>query len=88
MLSSGLFSIFRCKNGPIKLVFYLLFTLHLLPMLLKVLHLALAGVAQWIVCLPANQRVVGSIPGQGTCLGCRPPGGQVPSRGAWEATTN
>ena len=32
----------------------------------------LAGVAQWIECQPANQRVEGSIPSQGTCLGCRP----------------
>ena len=34
--------------------------------------LALAGVAQWIDCQPANQRVTGLIPGQGTCLGCGP----------------
>ena len=33
---------------------------------------ALAGVAQWIECWPVNQRVAGSIPSQGTCLGCRP----------------
>ena len=33
---------------------------------------ALAGVAQWIVCWPVNLRVAGSIPSQGTCLGCRP----------------
>ena len=33
---------------------------------------ALVGVAQWIECWPANQRVAGSIPRQGTCLGCRP----------------
>ena len=33
---------------------------------------ALADVAQWIECQPANQRVAGSIPSQGTCLGCRP----------------
>ena len=30
---------------------------------------ALAGVAQWIECQPVNQRVTGSIPSQGTCLG-------------------
>ena len=29
---------------------------------------ALAGVAEW----PMNQRVAGSIPSQGTCLGCGP----------------
>ena len=33
---------------------------------------ALAAVAQWIRCQPANQRVAGSIPSQGTCLGCGP----------------
>ena len=33
---------------------------------------ALAGVAQWIEHGTANQRVAGSIPSQGTCLGCRP----------------
>ena len=34
--------------------------------------IALAGVAQWIECHPGNQRFTGSIPSQGTCLGCRP----------------
>ena len=33
---------------------------------------ALAGVAQWIERRPVNHRVTGSIPSQGTCLGCRP----------------
>ena len=44
-------------------------------MLLKMVRLhslALADVAQWIECQPANQRVSGSIDSQGTCLGCRP----------------
>ena len=35
-------------------------------------YLALAGVAQWIEYRLANQRVAGSIPSQGTCLGCGP----------------
>ena len=35
-------------------------------------HMALAGVAQWIELQPVNQRVTGSIPSQGTCLGCVP----------------
>ena len=35
-------------------------------------YFVLAGVAQWIECQPANQRVTGSIPSQGTCVGCRP----------------
>ena len=30
------------------------------------------GVAHWIECQPANQRVTGSIPSQGICLGCGP----------------
>ena len=30
---------------------------------------ALTGVAQWIEHQPANQRVISSIPSQGTCLG-------------------
>ena len=33
---------------------------------------ALACLAQWIECWPVNQRVAGSIPSQGTCLGRRP----------------
>ena len=41
-------------------------------LLLKAFSCALAGVAQWIECGPVNQRVTGSIPNQGTCLGCRP----------------
>ena len=32
---------------------------------------SLAGIAQWIECQPANQRVAGSIPSQGTCPSCR-----------------
>ena len=32
----------------------------------------LAGVAQWIEHRPVNQRVTGSFPSQGTCLGCGP----------------
>ena len=32
----------------------------------------LAGVAQWIECWPAKQKVSGSIPSQGTCLSCGP----------------
>ena len=40
----------------------------------------LAGVAQWTECPPANQRVTGLIPSQGTCLGCRP----GPQQGAHE----
>ena len=32
--------------------------------------IALAGVAQWIEHRPVNQKVTGSIPSQGTCLGC------------------
>ena len=35
-------------------------------------HWSPAGVSQWIEHQPANQRVAGSIPSQGTCLGHRP----------------
>ena len=38
----------------------------------KLANFAPAGVAQWIEHWPANQRVAGSIPSQGTCLGCGP----------------
>ena len=31
----------------------------------------LAGVTQWVEHWPPNQKVAGSIPGQGTCLVCR-----------------
>ena len=34
--------------------------------------LALTGVAQWVGCRPADQKVPGPIPGQGACLGHRP----------------
>ena len=34
--------------------------------------LVLTGVVQWIEHQPENQRVTGSIPSQGTCLGCGP----------------
>ena len=38
----------------------------------KLVSLALVGVAQWIECQPANQRVTSLIPSQGTYLGCGP----------------
>ena len=41
-------------------------------MVLNSFTVALAGVAQWIECQPANQKVAGLIPSQGTCLGCGP----------------
>ena len=36
------------------------------------LNVALADVAQWVERRPANQSVTGSIPSQGTCMGCEP----------------
>ena len=47
---------------------------------------ALAGVAWWIECQPANHKVADSIPRQGTCLGCRP----GPQQGAqdWQPHTD
>ena len=32
----------------------------------------LAGVAQWVECQPANQKVANLIPGHGRCLSCGP----------------
>ena len=43
------------------------------------LRKALAGVAQWIEYWPVKLGVAGSIPSQGTCLGC----GQGPQWGAY-----
>ena len=34
--------------------------------------LSLTGVTQWVGHRPANHKVAGLIPGQGTCLGCGP----------------
>ena len=38
----------------------------------KIIYFALSGVAQWIECWPANQRVTSLIPSHDTCLGCGP----------------
>ena len=37
---------------------------------IRELQLALAGLAQWTECRPANQMVASLIPSPGTCLGC------------------
>ena len=42
------------------------------PSFKKIGKLVLAGMSQWIKCQPVKQRVAGSIPSQGTCLGYRP----------------
>ena len=39
-------------------------------LLIKIKPMALAGVAQFVGCGPADQKVMGSISGQGTRLGC------------------
>ena len=50
-----------------------IFTVYLLFLFLFLINsLALAGVAQWIECQLADQRVTGSFLSQGTCLGCGP----------------
>ena len=41
-------------------------------MKIKILNFALAGVAQSTEPGTVNQRIMGSIPSQGICLGCRP----------------
>ena len=46
----------------------------------KVLFPTLTGVAQWVGRLLAKQKVTGSVPSQGTCLGC----GFGPSHGVCE----
>ena len=38
----------------------------------KYIDTALTSMAQWVGHHPANQKVAGLIPGQGTCLGCGP----------------
>ena len=45
--------------------------------------MALAGVAQWIEHQPVSQKVTDLIPGQGTCLGCRPGPQLGGARGTW-----
>ena len=40
--------------------------------MLEAFLVSLAGVALWIEHQPVNQSVIGSIPSQGTGLGCRP----------------
>ena len=67
-----------CRGGleppHVALQLGLVFFLWLLKKLFfkKSIILALAGVAQWIECRPVNRRVTGSIPTQGTFLGCGP----------------
>ena len=45
---------------------------YVFNMCIKNTERALAGVAYWIERQPVNQRVIGLIPSQGTCVGCRP----------------
>ena len=40
--------------------------------LVRIAFSHLAGVAPETECRSVNQRIAGSIPSQGTCLGCRP----------------
>ena len=44
--------------------------MYILPQFFKKSNRAMMGVVQWTECQPANQKVTGSIPSQGTCLGC------------------
>ena len=78
-----LFYFLKMKNKPKKMkwnirheMFGIIFQLPLLPWnkicFFKIFSQALAGVAQWVECWTANQRVASSFPSQGTCLGCRP----------------
>ena len=56
------------------IIMHYLYNLEIINIFLlkKILGQALAGIAQWIEHGPVKQRVAGSIPSQGTCLGCRP----------------
>ena len=45
--------------------------IHELEYVLKILILTLTSMAQLVGHYPAKRMVTGSIPGQGTCLGCR-----------------
>ena len=60
-----------------------LFGLHIKKRLLKTLLSALAWWLSWSDCHPLHKKVVGSIPGQGTDLGC---GFNSQSGPMWEAT--
>ena len=74
------YSVYLCVNGglwgllavALPALFVPQPAMSLGPAALPRVLCALAGVAQWIEREPANQRVAGLIPSQGTCLGCRP----------------
>ena len=73
-IGGGLWS-FTSENFVCCLLWaHIAFLINILP---KNMTASMAGVAQWVECGPAKQRVTGSIPSQGTCW----VGGQVPSRG-------
>ena len=60
------------QNSTLETCIILLTNNTLIDLLKKKVSTVLADVAQWIECQPVNQRVAGSIPSQGTCLGCGP----------------
>ena len=74
--SSLTFSIFYCNASEGLFLITLRFSevpeIRFKSVFLRIYYCALAGVAQWIEHGPENQRAAGSIPSQGTCLGCRP----------------
>ena len=39
---------------------------------IEIKNKVLAGMAQWIEHWPTNQKITGSSPSQGPCLGCKP----------------
>ena len=64
------FMAFKC----VRLCACITFTIKMKPASTTFLKMQVgpAGVAQWTEHQLANQRVTGSIPSQGTCLGCGP----------------
>ena len=62
----------RVTVGPIVFQHQVLSSLFCTQDICLNVNPSLARVAQWFDLWPANQRVTGLIPSQGTCLGCGP----------------
>ena len=67
----NIFALLKCHLLLLRIV-YFTFISYIFTCVFKNILQALAGVAQWIECRPANPEVTGSISGWSTCLGCRP----------------
>ena len=59
--------------SPLSLKFIILSPIVKMLKIIRIVTItALAGVTQWIERQPLDQKVAGSVPGQGMCLGCGP----------------